>query len=73
MDVLPTSGRGVILGSTPGAILVDGEMVGAWQRQQRRVTVHPWSRLTPDVRHAIEAEALAFPIASSSKPTVAWD
>ena len=69
--VLPLVGQST-LGYTPGAILVDGEIVGAWQRQQRKVTIHPWSKLTPAVRDAIEAEALAFPIAGSSKPSVAW-
>jgi hypothetical protein len=38
--VLPLVGQST-LGYTPGAILVDGEIVGAWQRQQRKVTVHP--------------------------------
>ena len=69
--VLPLVGQST-LGYTPGAILVDGEIVGAWQRQQRKVTIHPWSTLSPAVRDAIEAEALAFPIAGSSKPSVAW-
>jgi hypothetical protein len=70
--VLPLVGQST-LGYTPGAILVDGEIVGAWQRQQRKVTIHPWSKLAPALRDAIEAEALAFPVAGSSKPSVAWD
>jgi hypothetical protein len=70
--VLPLVGQST-LGHTPGAILVDGEIVGSWQRQQRKVTIHPWSTLSSGVRDAIEAEALAFPIAGSSIPTVAWD
>lgn len=70
--VLPLVGQST-LGYTPGAILVDGEIVGAWQRQQRKVTIHPWAKLSPDVRDAIEAEALAFPIAGSAKPSVAWE
>ncbi len=69
--VLPLVGQST-LGHTPGAILVDGEIVGSWQRQQRKVTIHPWSTLSPAVRDAIEAEALAFPIAGSSRPSVAW-
>jgi hypothetical protein len=47
--------------------------VGSWQRQQRKVTIHPWSKLSPAVRDAVEGEALAFPIAGSSKPSVARD
>jgi hypothetical protein len=58
---------------THHSILLDGEIVGSWQRQQRKVTIHPWSTLPAAVRDAIEAEALAFPIAGSSKPSVAWD
>jgi hypothetical protein len=70
--VLPLVGQST-LGHTPGAILLDGEIVGSWQRQQRKVTIHPWSRLASVVHDAIEAEALAFPIAGSSKPSIAWD
>ncbi len=69
--VLPLVGQST-LGYTPGAILVDGEIVGAGQRQGRKVTIHPWSKHPSATRDAIEAEALAFPIAGSSKPSVAW-
>lgn len=60
-------------GYIPGAIVVDGEIVGAWQRQQRKATLHPFGRLSAAVREAIEREALGFPIAGSSPATVAWD
>jgi Winged helix DNA-binding domain len=69
--VFPPTGQS--LGYIPGAIVVDGEIVGAWQRQQRRVTIHPWARPIADVRAAIEQEALAFPIAGASNATVSWD
>jgi len=59
-------------GYIPGAILVDGEIVGAWQRQQRKATLHPFGRLPAAVRDAIEREALAFPIAGASAATVRW-
>lgn len=68
--VFPPTGQSV--GYIPGAILVDGEIVGAWQRQQRKVTVHPWSKLSAKVLEEIEREALPFPIAGASKPTVSW-
>ena len=68
--VLPPVGQS--LGYIPGAILVDGEIVGAWQRQQRRVTIHPWHRMTEGVRSAIEQEALTMPIAGATEPTVSW-
>jgi hypothetical protein len=69
--VLPQ--RDQSLGYIPGAILVDGAIVGAWQRQQMKVTIHPWSPMTGDVREAIDREALTFPIVSPSKATVRWD
>ena len=69
---LPKVGRSP--GYIPGAVLVDGKVVGAWQRQQRQVTIHPFpGHLGTATRVAIEAEALAFPIAGSSRPAVAWD
>jgi hypothetical protein len=69
--VVPSYGAGP--GYIPGAVLVDGEIVGGWQRQQRKVTIHPFSRLPAAVREAIEAEALAFPIAGTTAPSVGWD
>ncbi|MEX2394897.1 MAG: crosslink repair DNA glycosylase YcaQ family protein [Actinomycetota bacterium] len=57
-------------GYIPGAILVDGELAGVWQRQQRKVTIHPWRKLPKD---EVEAEALSFPISSTSKPSVRWE
>jgi hypothetical protein len=68
--VFPPNGQS--LGYIPGAVLVDGAVVGAWQRQQRRVTIHPFSRLPADAREAIEREALAFPIAAKSRASVSW-
>jgi hypothetical protein len=68
--VFPPTGQS--LGYIPGAIVVDGEIVGAWQRQQQKATIHPWRRFSADVRSAIEREALAFPIAGTSEPTVSW-
>jgi Winged helix DNA-binding domain len=59
-------------GFIPGAILVDGEIVGAWQRLGRSVTLHPIKTLAASVREALEAEALAFPIAGSSQASVSW-
>jgi hypothetical protein len=68
--VLPRTGQS--RGFIPGAIVVDGEVVGAWQRQQRKVTLHPFTKLPARVREAIEQEALTFPIAGSAAPTVTW-
>ncbi|MBI2777311.1 MAG: winged helix DNA-binding domain-containing protein [Chloroflexi bacterium] len=62
-------------GYIPGAVLVDGEIVAGWQRQGRKVTIHPFEagRIGSDVRRAIEAEALALPIAGPGEPSIRWD
>jgi len=64
---------GTSAGFIPGPILVNGTVVGIWQRQQRKVRLHPWRRLGAEVREALEAEALAMPIAGPTKSSVAWD
>ena len=69
--VLPRTGES--RGYIPGSILVDGRIVGAWQRQQRKVRLHPFSKLSARVREAIEQEALAMPIAGATAPSVTWD
>ena len=63
---------GTLRGYIPGVVLVDGAIVGVWQRQQRKVAVHPWRRLAAAEGAAIEAEALALPIAGASKASVTW-
>ena len=70
---LPKVGRSP--GYIPGAVLVDGEIVGGWQRQGRRVTVHPFGggrRIGAAARQAIEREALAVPIAGPGNAEVRW-
>jgi hypothetical protein len=69
--VLPRIGESP--GYIPGAVLVDGEIAGVWQRQQRRVRIHPFARLDAEVRLAIEGEAITFPIAGEREPSVTWD
>ncbi len=46
----------------PGALLVDGEIVGTWRRSGVDVDLTGWHRLTTRQRDAIEAEAAALPI-----------
>jgi hypothetical protein len=46
----------------PGAVLVEGEVVGTWRRSQGIVTVEPWQKLTAVQRHAVEEEAAAMPL-----------
>jgi hypothetical protein len=46
----------------PGALLVDGEIVGTWRRSQGTVTVQTWRRLSRAARDAVEAEAGSVPL-----------
>ena len=39
----------------PGAVLVDGEVVGTWRRAGATVTVQPWRRLSRAARQAVES------------------
>lgn len=57
----------------PGALLVGGEVVGIWRRQQGVVTVHPWRRLAAAERDAIETEAATLPLPGVDEVTVRWE
>jgi hypothetical protein len=46
----------------PGALLVEGELVGTWRRAQGTVTIETWRRLSPAARDAVEAEAESLPL-----------
>ena len=46
----------------PGAVLVDGEVAGAWRRSASVISVRPWRPLAPQERDAIEAEAATLPL-----------
>lgn len=46
----------------PGAVLVDGEIVGTWRRSGVDVDITTWARLTVGQRDAVDAEAVALPI-----------
>ena len=46
----------------PGALLVDGEIVGTWRRAEALVTITPWERLTRSARLAVEAESTSLPL-----------
>src|SRR5207245_737321 len=51
----------------PGALLVNGELVGTWRRQLGRVTVWAWRPLEPEVTEAVEDEVSSMPIESATK------
>jgi hypothetical protein len=46
----------------PGALLVEGEIVGTWRRAQRTVTIQLWRRLSRASREAVVAEAESLPL-----------
>ena len=46
----------------PGAVLVDGEVIGTWRRANATMTVQPWRRLSRTARDAVEREAAALPL-----------
>jgi hypothetical protein len=52
----------------PGAVLVDGELVGTWRRAHADLTVQPWRRLTPAQRDALAAEAAGLPLPGLQRP-----
>jgi Winged helix DNA-binding domain len=51
----------------PGALLVNGELVGTWRRQVGRVTVRAWRPLEPEVKEAVEKEVSGMPIETTRK------
>ena len=58
----------------PGALLVDGEVVGTWRRANATLTVQPWRRLSRAARAAVEAEAEALPLPGvKGRIVVRWD
>ena len=57
----------------PGAVLVDGEIIGTWRRSQHHMTIQPWQPLTRRDREAIEAEAASLPLPGVTQSiTVTW-
>jgi hypothetical protein len=58
----------------PGAVLVEGDIVGTWRRAGGTVTVQTWRRLSGAARHAVEAEAASLPLADiKGQIVVRWD
>ena len=46
----------------PGALLVDGELVGTWRREGTVVTIDAWRELTSHERESVGAEARSLPL-----------
>jgi Winged helix DNA-binding domain len=58
----------------PGAVLVEGEIVGTWRRAQSDLTARPWRRLTKAEREAVEAEAASLPLPGiEGQVTLRWE
>lgn len=58
----------------PGAVLVEGEIVGTWRRAHAVATIGLWRRLSRSARDAVEAEAASLPLPGIDGPMVVrWD
>jgi hypothetical protein len=75
--LVPDSRRQAALWTTrvwPGAVLVDGEVVGTWRRKMHRVTIEAWESMTAGQREAVEGEAATFPLPGVDDPVeVRWE
>jgi hypothetical protein len=67
--VLPQAGESP--GYAPGAMLVDGQIAGVWQRQSGRVGLASFEPLSEVVAQAVEDEARRMPIRGGIT-TVKW-
>jgi len=57
----------------PGAVLLDGEIVGTWRRAESEVSIAAWRRLSPTERQTVEAEAASLPLPDLRRPIgVTW-
>jgi hypothetical protein len=52
----------------PGAVLVNGEIVGVWRRSAAEVSIDAWRRLSPAEWEAVDAEALSLPLPGLNRP-----
>jgi hypothetical protein len=46
----------------PGAVLVNGEIVGTWRRANAEVSIETWRQLSSKDREAVESEASSLPL-----------
>jgi len=75
--LVPDAARRALLWTSrvwPGALLVGGEIIGTWRRDQTDVTVQTWRRLSSKERHAVEEEAAGLPLPDLRRSIdVHWD
>jgi len=58
----------------PGALLVDGTIVGTWRRADAAVSIETWRRLSRLERQAVEAEVATLPLPglAARTPFASW-
>ena len=56
----------------PGALLVDGTVIGIWRRSGTTLAVTPWQRTSADLRACVEAEARRLPL-PEPVTTLSWE
>ena len=58
----------------PGALLVEGEIVGTWRRALGTVSIQTWRRLSRKARNAVEEEAASLPLPDiRGRIVIRWD
>ncbi len=58
----------------PGALLVGGDVVGTWRRNDMSITIRAWRPFSPREREAVEAEAASLPLSGPRGSIgVRWD
>jgi hypothetical protein len=57
----------------PGALLVEGQIVGTWRRAHATVAIQTWRRLSRAARDAVEEEAASLPLPGVRQTVVLWD
>jgi Winged helix DNA-binding domain len=58
----------------PGALLVDGEIVGTWRRANEKVSIETWRRLTAAERDAVVEETESLPLPGLPGPiAITWE
>jgi winged helix DNA-binding protein len=57
----------------PGALLVEGEIVGTWRRSHATIAIETWRRLSRAARETIETEAASLPLpGTEGRIVVVW-
>jgi len=75
--LVPDAGRRAELWTSrvwPGAVLVEGEIVGTWRRAKAALSIQSWRQLSHAERDAVEAEAHSLPLPGvEGQITVHWE